>query len=523
MLSVCCARVAVCVVLTGLRVVLCAVVVCSQDIIHNPMDLKTIKAKCNKNEYDNKEEFLEDVALMRQNCETYNGADSIIAEHARMVEDDIKTMLHSDTYRQRIVDSEDAIEQHQLLTKLDACVGILAQLPDAKIFAVTPNWIEYTDRVDTPLALDTLRERVESKLYGAVGEFMWDVQQMWENSVTYNGNDHMVTQRAEGMINRAREYLLKWYTREQLECSDALVKRLKKEKEKDNTAGLAALAGRSSTGTAGTSTPAMSYQPSSRTSMHGAGASATPGRTVLASPARSDVLASPQLQVGSAGAAASPRMSPSSLRPDSPSMLNTPQISTGEAASAGRSVLRTPALSSSAASPLFSIASAASTPSAATRLPRSSRDPSPLSTAHLPAFSTPSAASSSPAISSTTAFLPSSSSSPSLLHSGGTGGTSDEHDVLSGFGDMDTMFGSGSGSGGGSGGDGLVGDDVLVGVGGGEGVVGGVSDLEMGLGGLVGGDGDDGMGMGMALEDLPPPIEEGGENKDGEDEIDIWN
>ena len=478
-------------------------------------------------EYDNKEEFLEDVTLMRTNCETYNGHDALISEHARLVEEDVRAMLASDTYRQRIDDSEAAIEQHQLLTRLDACVGQLAMLRDAGIFAKTPDWPEYVERVEVPLALDTLRERVEGKLYTAVGEFMWDVQQMWENSVTYNGKDHMVTQRAEGMINRAREYLLKWYTRVQLEPSDALVQRLKKEKDAAGSG--AALAGRGSTGTAGTSTPALSYHPSSRTpNKHAAGgAAATPGPTVLASPGRASMLASPQLQVGGveggAGTAASPRMSPSPLRADSPAMLTTLQISAGETSTAaGRSALRTPALSSSVASPLLSMPSAASTPSASSRPPRSDRDPSPFSTAHLPAFAaTPSASSASPSISSSSAFLPSSSSSPSVLSGGmggvggggGMGGMGDDVDVLSGFGDMDAMFGAG---------DAMAMAGVGGGMGGGDGDGVGVGDLDMGLGGL-GGMGGIGEEDGMALEDLPPPMEDGGERKDGEDEIDIWN
>ena len=329
----------------------------AQDLIHNPMDLRTMRNKCNKNDYDNKEEFLEDVALMRFNCETYNGPAATLSEWVRMVEEDIKALLVSDTYRARIEESEAAIEQHQLLTRLDVCIGILAQLPEVRnIFTKTPDWPEYVQRVETPLGLDTLRERVESKLYGVAGEFMWDVQQMWQNSVVYNGKDHHVTRLAEGMIDRARDYLARWYTTLQLTPSAALIQRLKKERE---VAGIAGLAGRSSAATPGTSTPALSYQPSSRTPKHATGATATPGLTVLASPAQSPTLASPRLHVDVVGApdtTASPRMSPSSLAPESPAMLTTPQISAGETGSAaGRSVLRTPALSSSIASPLLQL------------------------------------------------------------------------------------------------------------------------------------------------------------------------
>ena len=472
-----------------------------QDVIHDPMDLRTMKGKCNKNEYDNKEEFLHDVELMRKNCETYNGLDAALSVYARMVEEDIRAMLVSDTYRQRIEESEAAVEQHQLLTRLDVCIGLLALQPDAKVFAKMPDWPEYVARVETPLGLDTLRERVEAKLYRTAGEFMWDVQQMWQNSILYNGKDSYYTQRAEGLITRAKEYLVKWYTPLQLEPTDTLVRRLKKDRE---AAGIGAIAGRSSAATMGTSTPALSYQPSSRTPKHVTGVTATPGpSTLMDSPARSPVLASPQLNVGGSGGAdtaASPRMSPSSLAPESPAMLVTPQISAGETAAAGgRSALRTPALSSSVASPLLTLPSSSSSPSAATRLPRADLDPSPFSTAHLPSFAA-FTASSSPAQSSTTAFLPS-SSSPSLHSGGGSGGMGvDEHDVLSGFGDMDAMFGAA--------------DEVAV---------SGATDMELvglgGLGPLVGLGEEDG----MALDDLPPPVEDGGERKEGEDDVDIWN
>jgi len=54
---------------------------------------------------------------------------------------------------------------------------------------------------------------------------MWDLHQMKDNSVLYNGADHLVTQRAQQMIDRAREFLSKHHTPAELEPEPSLINR----------------------------------------------------------------------------------------------------------------------------------------------------------------------------------------------------------------------------------------------------------------------------------------------------------
>lgn len=48
------------------------------DVIKNPMDFGTIKNNLNNNTYENITQFIEDMQLVFNNCELYNGIDSEI-------------------------------------------------------------------------------------------------------------------------------------------------------------------------------------------------------------------------------------------------------------------------------------------------------------------------------------------------------------------------------------------------------------------------------------------------------------
>lgn len=55
------------------------------DVIKNPMDLGTIQDKLLHGEYENAEELANDVNLVWQNCETYNGKDHDIVKMAKVL------------------------------------------------------------------------------------------------------------------------------------------------------------------------------------------------------------------------------------------------------------------------------------------------------------------------------------------------------------------------------------------------------------------------------------------------------
>jgi ATP-dependent helicase STH1/SNF2 len=55
--------------------------------VKKPICIKDMKNKCNRREYKEKESFLADVALMRQNSELFNGEAHEVTQVARRLEE----------------------------------------------------------------------------------------------------------------------------------------------------------------------------------------------------------------------------------------------------------------------------------------------------------------------------------------------------------------------------------------------------------------------------------------------------
>ena len=58
-----------------------------KEMIKNPIALKDMRNKTKRNDYKNQQLFVDDIVLMRQNAETFNGAQHPIAQIARDLEE----------------------------------------------------------------------------------------------------------------------------------------------------------------------------------------------------------------------------------------------------------------------------------------------------------------------------------------------------------------------------------------------------------------------------------------------------
>lgn len=58
------------------------------DIIKNPMDLGTIKAKLSSNQYTSMRDFVQDVQLVFDNCILYNGESSSVSQMCKSVREE---------------------------------------------------------------------------------------------------------------------------------------------------------------------------------------------------------------------------------------------------------------------------------------------------------------------------------------------------------------------------------------------------------------------------------------------------
>ena len=59
---------------------------------------------------------------------------------------------------------------------------------------------DYLDKVKTPMDLQTIRENIQNKKYRSREDFLTDIQQIVNNSITYNGGDDIYTKNARKLL-----------------------------------------------------------------------------------------------------------------------------------------------------------------------------------------------------------------------------------------------------------------------------------------------------------------------------------
>uniref|UniRef100_A0A0N4ZF34 DUF3591 domain-containing protein n=1 Tax=Parastrongyloides trichosuri TaxID=131310 RepID=A0A0N4ZF34_PARTI len=184
-------------------------------IIKNPIDLQTIKKKIDNHEYELRKTFIEDLKLLVDNSMLYNGATSEYTKTAIKIFDVAKEKISSND--DRLIELEKQI--NPLLDDNDI-VGfsyILGQtvqhcklVPKSTAFHVevdrhkNPSYYCY---IMKPMHLGLLESNIEKRMYSSVDEFLADVRLIYENSKTFNSENHDLTKKAAEIVRKAVKYL----------------------------------------------------------------------------------------------------------------------------------------------------------------------------------------------------------------------------------------------------------------------------------------------------------------------------
>eukprot|EP00731_Ephydatia_muelleri_P031270 Em0022g784a len=177
------------------------------NVIKFPMDLQTVRDNVRKHEYISRQQFMEHVNLIVNNCITYNGFNSDLSKNAqRMLEICVQEMKEVDK------------ELEQLEQEINPTLGDDPQVALSYLFgkvveeikATPDSWPfhtpvsakklpDYYKIIKRPMDLDTMHKNVKKHKYQCREELIADINQIVENSITYNGPSSPYTKTAELM------------------------------------------------------------------------------------------------------------------------------------------------------------------------------------------------------------------------------------------------------------------------------------------------------------------------------------
>jgi len=182
-------------------------------IVKNPMDLQTMKEKIRAKKYHLRSEFLSDVQLIRDNSSLFNGEASFYTQVAEKLLERAKKRVDEQGYEleklERKINPLLDGDQSGLNYILDNCIEKLKSLADAHPFVkpvnkkLVPN---YYDVIKRPMEFETMQYKIKSNVYSNSEEFMADLELIYANARTFNGEDSLFAKQAINVINTAKEF-----------------------------------------------------------------------------------------------------------------------------------------------------------------------------------------------------------------------------------------------------------------------------------------------------------------------------
>uniref|UniRef100_A0A0K0EDD0 Bromo domain-containing protein n=1 Tax=Strongyloides stercoralis TaxID=6248 RepID=A0A0K0EDD0_STRER len=186
-------------------------------IVKNPIDLQTIKKKIDNHEYELRKTFIEDLKLLVDNSMLYNGIKSEFTMTACKIFDVAKEKISFNDDRlielekqiNPLLDDNDIVGFSYILGKT---VQQCKLVPKSTAFHVevdrhkNPSYYCY---ILKPMHLGLLEHNVEKRIYSTVDSFLVDVRLIYENSKTFNTENHDLTKKAAEIVRRAIKYLRK--------------------------------------------------------------------------------------------------------------------------------------------------------------------------------------------------------------------------------------------------------------------------------------------------------------------------
>ncbi|XP_058793259.1 transcription initiation factor TFIID subunit 1-like [Phymastichus coffea] len=185
-------------------------------IVTQPIDLQTINDNLRQKKYQCRKELLADMNQIKLNSALYNGPEHPLTHTAqRMLELFAKLVAEKD---EKIIRLEKAInplldDNHQvaftyiLTSMIENTIKIM---PEATQFLKPVNkkiYKDYYDIVKNPMDVETIHKKSSAHKYHSRTEIVRDFQQIYENSVMYNGDLSPLTSKADILLKTVTDYL----------------------------------------------------------------------------------------------------------------------------------------------------------------------------------------------------------------------------------------------------------------------------------------------------------------------------
>ncbi|CAF0710230.1 unnamed protein product [Brachionus calyciflorus] len=212
------------------------------ELINNPIDLKTIANNILDKKYQNLKEFDADLTLLFDNAKRYNDPKSLIYKDAAKLRkltketsknlsdlqlknklfesnreksdklemlNQISKFVESDLLdEQEISDEETEIQQkkpkNKLYTTMWDLFDILKDQNDSESFLKLPSkkqFPDYYEDIKNPIALNTIKKKLNKRVYENMTDFQNDLELMFKNAMEYNLETSVVYKRAKNLLD----------------------------------------------------------------------------------------------------------------------------------------------------------------------------------------------------------------------------------------------------------------------------------------------------------------------------------
>jgi len=175
------------------------------------MDLQQIRARITENKYALRSQFLSDLHLMLENSKLYNGLGHPITNaatqileigSARIKENEVR-LIELEKMINPLLDEDDIVGFSYILSDI---VQQCKNLPKSAIFHSKVDirkYPNYYDIIKTPIELNTIEQKNKDHLYRTTASFLADIEQIYKNSVIYNGEVHGLSAKAKEIVDLA--------------------------------------------------------------------------------------------------------------------------------------------------------------------------------------------------------------------------------------------------------------------------------------------------------------------------------
>ena len=186
------------------------------DKIKTPMDLQTIRENIQNKKYHTRLDFLQDISLIVENSATYNGGDDIYTKSAEKLRDIVVQRFEEE--EDKLIKLENEINPLLDDDRQKGFTHVIRTVLEDRIKAMPESWPfhkpvsrknvkNYYEVIKQPMDLEMVEKKVNKHEYHTRDEFVGDIELIYRNSVTFNGENSEYSLKALRILEATRVML----------------------------------------------------------------------------------------------------------------------------------------------------------------------------------------------------------------------------------------------------------------------------------------------------------------------------